>query len=61
MELYESESVELKEIYTLDLKKVEEVLGSGTTHAINMLKEMLEKDLIIKVGKGRLTKYIMKQ
>jgi ATP-dependent DNA helicase RecG len=39
---------------------VEEALGIGTTHAINMLKEMLEKQLIKKVGKGRLTRYVMK-
>ncbi|MFA9466717.1 MAG: RNA-binding domain-containing protein [Velocimicrobium sp.] len=40
---------------------VEEVLGSGTTHAINILKEMLDKDLILKVGNGRLTRYVQKQ
>ena len=39
---------------------VEETLGSGTTHAINMLKEMLDKDLICKVGNGKLTKYVAK-
>ncbi|KJS20672.1 MAG: ATPase AAA [Clostridiaceae bacterium BRH_c20a] len=39
---------------------VEEALGIGTTHAINMLKEMLEKELIKKVGSGRLTRYVMK-
>jgi len=39
---------------------VEETLGVGTTHAINMLKEMLEKELIKKVGNGRLTKYVVK-
>lgn len=39
---------------------VEDVLGVGTTHAINMLKEMLEKELIKKVGSGRLTRYVMK-
>lgn len=39
---------------------VEEVLGSGTTHAINMVKEMLDKDLIRKVGNGRLTRYVQK-
>ncbi|WP_216457409.1 hypothetical protein [Clostridium simiarum] len=39
---------------------VEEALGIGTTHAINMLKEMIDKDLISKVGNGRLTKYIAK-
>ncbi len=37
---------------------VEEALGSGTTHAINTLKEMLDKGLISKVGNGRLTRYI---
>ena len=35
-------------------------MGSGTTHAINMLKEMLDKDLICKVGNGKLTKYVAK-
>ncbi len=39
---------------------VEEALGSGTTHAINILKEMLDKDLISKVGNGRLTRYVQK-
>ncbi|MEF9984471.1 MAG: putative DNA binding domain-containing protein [Oscillospiraceae bacterium] len=39
---------------------VEEVIGIGTTHAINMLKEMQEKELIIKVGNGRLTRYVVK-
>lgn len=39
---------------------IEEALGIGTTHAINMLKEMLDKDLISKVGNGRLTRYMAK-
>ena len=39
---------------------VEEALGVGPTHAINMLKEMLEKGLIKKVGNGRLTRYVEK-
>lgn len=39
---------------------VEEALGVGTTHAINILKEMLEKELIKKVGNGRLTRYVVK-
>ncbi len=38
---------------------VEEVLGVGTTHAVNTLKEMLSKDLIKKVGGGRLTRYVV--
>jgi len=46
-----------KEITRFD---VENVLNIGTTHAINMLKEMQEKDLIIKIGGGRKTKYIAK-
>jgi len=39
---------------------VEEALGVGTTQAINTLKEMLSKDLIRKVGSGRLTRYVVK-
>jgi ATP-dependent DNA helicase RecG len=39
---------------------VEEALGVGTTHAVNTLKEMLSKDLIKKVGRGRLTRYVVK-
>ena len=39
---------------------VEEALGVGTTHAVNTLKEMLSKDLIKKVGSGRLTRYVVK-
>ncbi|MDP3058340.1 MAG: ATP-binding protein, partial [bacterium] len=39
---------------------VEEALGVGTTHAVNMLKEMLSKDLIKKIGSGRLTRYVVK-
>lgn len=39
---------------------VEEALQIGTTHAINILKEMQEKELIIKVGNGRLTRYMVK-
>ncbi len=39
---------------------VEETLGVGTTHAVNMLKEMLTKELIKKVGSGRLTRYVEK-
>lgn len=46
-----------KEITRAD---AEVALGSGTTHAVNMIKEMLEKNLIAKVGKGRLTRYVMK-
>ena len=36
---------------------VEELPGVGTTHALNTLKEMLSKELIKKVGGGRLTRY----
>lgn len=41
-------------------RDVENVLGIGTTHAINILKEMLEKELVKKLGKGRLTRYMAK-
>ncbi len=53
LRLFESQ----KEITRSD---AEQALGSGTTHAINMLKEMQEKELIIKVGSGRLTRYVVK-
>ncbi|MGL4362892.1 MAG: RNA-binding domain-containing protein [Cellulosilyticaceae bacterium] len=39
---------------------VEEILGIGTTHAINILKEMLDQDLLTKVGGGRQTRYVIK-
>lgn len=39
---------------------VERTLGVGTTYAINTLKEMLDKDLICKIGNGRLTRYAAK-
>jgi len=39
---------------------VEEALGVGTTYAINMLKEMLDKERIKKVGSGKLTRYVVK-
>lgn len=53
LELFENQ----KEITRSD---IEESLGIGTTHAINILKEMLEQGLITKVGSGRQTRYIMK-
>ncbi len=53
LELFEKQ----KEITRSD---VEEALGVGTTHAVNMLKEMKEKELITKVGSGRLTRYMVK-
>lgn len=39
---------------------VEDVLEVGTTHAVNILKEMQAKYLIKKVGSGRLTRYVKK-
>lgn len=39
---------------------VEEALGVETTSAINTIKEMLKKELITKVGSGRLTRYRLK-
>lgn len=53
LQLFENQ----KEITRID---VQNVLGVGTTRAINILKEMLEKDLIKKRGTGRLTRYIAK-
>lgn len=41
-------------------KDVEDIMGIGSTHAINTIKEMIEKNLIKKVGKGRKTRYIKK-
>ena len=41
-------------------KDVEDVMGIRTTHAINTIKEMIEKNLIKKVGKGKKTRYIRK-
>ena len=41
-------------------KDVEAVMGIGTTHALNTIKEMIEKNLIKKVGKGKKTRYIRK-
>lgn len=46
-----------KEITRNDIEKA---LGVGTTHAINILKEMQEKEIISKVGNGRMTKYVLK-
>lgn len=53
LQLFENQ----KEITRSD---IEEILGIGTTHAINILKEMLEQGLITKVGGGRQTRYVMK-
>jgi ATP-dependent DNA helicase RecG len=39
---------------------VENALNIGSTHAINLLKEMLEKKLIAKRGSGRQTRYVKK-
>ena len=42
----------------LTRKDVEDAMGIGTTHALNTIKEMIENNLIKKVGKGKNTKYI---
>lgn len=39
---------------------VENALSIGTTYAINLLKEMLEEELIVKIGSGRQTRYVAK-
>jgi ATP-dependent DNA helicase RecG len=36
----------------------EKVLGVGTTQAVNTLRDMLDEELIRKVGNGRLTRYV---
>lgn len=41
-------------------KDVEDAMGIGTTHALNTIKEMIENNLIKKVGKGKNTRYIKK-
>lgn len=42
----------------LTRKDVEDAMGIGTTHALNTIKEMIENNLIKKVGKGKNTRYI---
>lgn len=44
----------------LTRKDVEDAMGIGTTHALNTIKEMIENNLIKKVGKGKNTRYIKK-
>lgn len=39
---------------------VQKALGSGTTYAIKILKEMIEKEMIHKIGSGKLTRYLLK-
>lgn len=41
-------------------KDVEDIMGIGSTHAINTIKEMIDKSLIEKIGKGKKTRYIKK-
>lgn len=42
---------------TIRRKDVEKALGIGTTHAVNTLKEMLDKKLLIRLGSGKHTRY----
>lgn len=46
-----------KEIERVD---VENVLNTGTTSALNILKEMANKEIIVKKGKGKATRYFLK-
>ncbi len=39
-------------------KDVEDAMGIKSTHAINTIRKMIEKNLIKKVGKGKKTRYI---
>ncbi len=41
-------------------KDVEDLMEIGTTHALNTIKKMIEKNLITKVGEGKNTRYIRK-
>lgn len=50
----------LEEQNEITRSEAERALGSGTTHAINMLKEMQEKGIVEKIGNGRMTRYVMK-
>lgn len=43
---------------TITRKDVEESMGIKTTHAINWLKELLDKGILLKVGKGKNTRYL---
>ena len=43
---------------TITRKDVEESMGIKTTHAINWLKDLLEKGILLKVGKGKNTRYL---
>lgn len=45
-----------KEVTRID---IEQKLNSGTTTAVNIIKEMIEQDLIIKIGSGKKTSYII--
>lgn len=44
----------------LTRKDVEDAMGIGTTHALNTIKEMIENNLIKKIGRGKNTRYIKK-
>ena len=48
---------EKKEIGRRD---VEKALGIATTHAVNTVKDLLNRDLIEKIGQGKNTRYIKK-
>lgn len=41
-------------------KEVENLIGSGTTKAFRLIKELCEENLLERVGKGRLSTYILK-
>ncbi len=49
-----------KEQIKITRKDIERVMGIKSTHAINILKEMLDEGIIKKIGKGKNTRYIKK-
>ncbi|MFA7412405.1 MAG: ATP-binding protein, partial [Tissierellaceae bacterium] len=49
-----------KEQNEITRKDIERVMGIKSTHAINILKEMLDEGIIKKIGKGKNTRYIKK-
>ena len=49
-----------KEQNEITRKDIERVMGIKSTHAINILKEMLDEGIIKKTGKGKNTRYIKK-
>ena len=41
-------------------KQTEELIGAGTTKAFRMLRELCESGKLTAVGKGKISKYVLK-